>query len=158
MCKLTERTTAFWLILFACVGVIATAWVMEHVFEIKACQLCHYERYVYVLAGTVALLGLLFKRNIFLGLTSLIFLFGACLSFYHVAIQQGWFELPSFCQTPLLDPNASLEDLRAQLLGTPMITCNVVSWSLFGISFAGYNVIASLLLSAFSFLSYGRNR
>ena len=36
MCKLTERTTAFWLILFACVGVIATAWIMEHVFEIKA--------------------------------------------------------------------------------------------------------------------------
>lgn len=156
--KLTQTQPALFLISVFCALVLITAWIMEHVFGIQACQLCYYERYVYMAAGVVALLGGVLNRKVCLGTLSLIFLFGFGLSFYHVGIQQGWFDLPSFCQTAIFDPNASIEDLRAQLLGTPMITCNVVSWDLFGISLAGYNALASLILSVLTFGLYRKNR
>ncbi|WP_331256401.1 disulfide bond formation protein B [Candidatus Bealeia paramacronuclearis] len=145
-------------IVLICFFSLGMAWIMEHVFGIQACQLCYYERYVYGAVGIVALSGLFLKKPQFLIITGLIFFFGMGLSFYHVGIQNGWFELPSFCQTAQFDSNASLEDLRAQLLGTPTITCNLVSWSLFGISLAGYNFIVSLGLSLFSFLGFWKSR
>ena len=150
------RTVLFLLTVF-CAAVLITAWIMEHVFGIQACQLCYYERYVYIAAGIVALLGSLFNRNFCLAALSLIFFFGFALSLYHVGIQQGWVELPSFCKTAIFDTNASIEDLRAQILGTPMITCNVVSWDLFGISLAGYNTLTSLALSLLTFAFYRKN-
>jgi disulfide bond formation protein DsbB len=35
----------------------------------------------------------------------------------------------------------------------PVVRCDVVAWSLFGISMAGYNVMLSLALAAFAFVS-----
>lgn len=156
--NLTETRPALFLLAGFCAAVLITAWIMEHVFGIQACQLCYYERYVYMAAGVVGLVGGVLNRNLCLGTLSLIFLFGFGLSFYHVGIQQGWFALPGFCQTAIFDPNASIEDLRAQLLGTPMITCNIVSWDFFGISLAGYNALASLALSVLTLSLYRRNR
>ena len=38
----------------------------------------------------------------------------------------------------------TLEELRAQVLGAPVVRCDEVAWSLFGISMAGYNGLISL--------------
>jgi disulfide bond formation protein DsbB len=43
-----------------------------------------------------------------------------------------------------------IEDLRKQLLGVRFVPCDEIRWSLFGISMAGYNVLASLGLAAAS--------
>ncbi len=51
----------------------------------------------------------------------------------------------------VFDPNASIAELREQLLETRFIPCDEVPWSLFGISMAGYNVLASLGLALASF-------
>lgn len=158
ICKLTLTRPALLILAVFCALVLIAAWIMEHVFGIQACQLCYYERYVYMAAGVVALVGGVLKRNFCLLTISLIFGFGFGLSLYHVGIQQGWLELPTFCKAAIFDPNASIEDLRAQLLGTPMITCNVVSWDLFGISLAGYNAMASLFLSLLTFGLYRKNQ
>ena len=42
------------------------------------------------------------------------------------------------------------ETLRAQLAARPPKPCDQVDWTLFGISFAGYNLMASLALAVFS--------
>ena len=41
--------------------------------------------------------------------------------------------------------------MRKQLLETDFVPCDVVQWSLFGISMPGYNVLASLGLALASF-------
>lgn len=38
----------------------------------------------------------------------------------------------------------TIEELRAQILAAPVVRCDEVPWSLFAISMAGYNVLASL--------------
>ncbi len=44
----------------------------------------------------------------------------------------------------------TIEELRAQILAAPVVRCDVVPWSLFGVSMAGYNVLASLGLAVAS--------
>jgi disulfide bond formation protein DsbB len=46
--------------------------------------------------------------------------------------------------------------LRAQIMAAPVIRCDQVAWSLFGISMAGYNILISLALAAVAFLSARR--
>ncbi|MBT3703786.1 MAG: disulfide bond formation protein B, partial [Alphaproteobacteria bacterium] len=56
------------------------------------------------------------------------------------------------------DKAASIDELRAQIMATPVIRCNDIQWSLFGISMAGYNVLTSLALAGFALLAAKRNR
>jgi disulfide bond formation protein DsbB len=44
----------------------------------------------------------------------------------------------------------TIEELRRQLEATPVVRCDEPAWTLFGISMAGYNVLISLALAAFS--------
>jgi disulfide bond formation protein DsbB len=41
----------------------------------------------------------------------------------------------------------SIAELREHLLQAPIVRCDEVAWSLFGISMAGYNIFTSLALA-----------
>ena len=47
----------------------------------------------------------------------------------------------------------TVEELRAALLQQPVVRCDEIAWSLFGISMAGWNFLLSLGLAALSFAS-----
>lgn len=132
-------------------AVAATAYIMENYFKIPACPMCHYERNVFIAAGVFALLSLIFLPSRFhpyalLGLGS-IFVGGILLAGYHVAIQHHWVSLPAFCSSNDFTSFDSVESLREQLLKTPFVRCDQVTWSLFGLSLAAYNTILSAFLA-----------
>ena len=66
----------------------------------------------------------------------------AALAGYHVGVEQKWWEGPASCSAAVA-AGTSFEDLKAQLLAAPIVRCDEVPWSLFGISMAGYNVLLS---------------
>ena len=66
---------------------------------------------------------------------------------YHVAIQQHWVSLPAFCATQDFDSFDTVESLRDQILQTPFVRCDKVTWHLFGLSLAAYNALLSLMLA-----------
>ncbi|MBX9620487.1 MAG: disulfide bond formation protein B [Alphaproteobacteria bacterium] len=136
-----------------CAGILISAYIMENYFDIHPCQMCLYERDVFLTAGGLSLLSffivpLQFKPYAVL-LMGFIFLFGAGLAGYHVAIQQQWVELPSFCAANDFSAFESIESLKEQLLKTPFVRCDQVTWSLFGLSLAAYNALISLILAFF---------
>ena len=49
---------------------------------------------------------------------------------------------------------AAAADLVDQLLATPVVRCDDVPWSLFGLSMAGWNTLFSLDISAVALLSF----
>ena len=55
----------------------------------------------------------------------------------HVGVEQGWWEGITTCTT---SGATSLEDI----MQVPLVRCDEVQWSLFGISLAGFNAIFSL--------------
>ena len=76
-------------------------------------------------------------------------LVGAGIALFHVGVEQHWWQGTAECGSTL-PPAATIDELRARLLAQPVVRCDEVAWSLFGISMAGYNVILSLLIAAFA--------
>ena len=141
------------LILLGSAAALAAAFYAQYVGGLEPCPLCVYQRYPYGLTIALGALALATVGRgrwpaVFIGLAGAVFAAGAGLAFYHTGVEQGWFEGLAACagaETP-----ATLDELRAQLLGAAPPRCDQVPWSLFGISIAGYNVLYSAALAALS--------
>ncbi len=117
------------------------------------CKLCLWQRWPHgaaVVFGGMALLPAASDsgRRLLLGLCALAFATTAGIGFYHAGVEYGWFEGPTACSGSISASN--IEDLRRQLMAAPVVRCDEVPWSLFGISLAGYNFLISSALAAFS--------
>ncbi len=144
------------LIVAVSLGALAVALASQYWGDLQPCVLCIYQRYAYLGAAAFGLLGLIAgprtgARRAAVALAGLAFLTGAAIAAFHVGVEQQWWRGTAECHAPAFDPNASIAELRKQLLGTRFIPCDEVPWSLFGISMAGYNVLASLGLALASF-------
>ena len=141
-------------ILAASVGALAVAYIAEFVFGLEPCILCLYQRVPYAVTGILAILALGLPprsgvRAASVALCGAVFLAGAGIAVYHVGVEQHWWAGTAAC-AGALPAEMTVEALRAQLATRPPKPCDQVDWTLFGISFAGYNLMASLALAAFS--------
>ena len=139
-------------VMAACLGALGTAFASEVWGGLQPCILCIYQRYVYAVALLIGLAGLVVARRtnllrLSLLLAGLTFLAGAAIAFFHAGVEQHWWRGTAECHAPVFDPNLSVEDLREQLLNQNFVPCDEIPWSLFGLSMAGYNAIASLILA-----------
>lgn len=138
------------ILLIICLGTYGMGYIMEHTFGVQACTLCHYERNVFLAGAAIAFIGFLApkpSRYWMIVILGFVFFIGFGLASYHVAIQQHWVSLPTFCAANDFSAFDSVESLKEQLLQTPFVRCDQVTWSLFGFSLATYNAIFSLILS-----------
>ncbi len=90
--------------------------------------------------GQLAVLG---------GLCAVAFVINAGVATFHVGVEQQWWQGTEACGAAGTTAR-TIEELRAQIFAAPIVRCDVVPWSLFGISMAGYNVLASLGLAVAS--------
>src|SRR5665213_636179 len=138
------------LVLLGSAAVIGGALLFQYVGGLAPCELCLLERWPYYIGMPLAVLVILAggQRNLLIGgsaLVMLLFLAGSGLAFYHVGVEQHWFAGPTAC-TGGSTGAKSLEDLRAQLMATQPVRCDEPQWTLFGVSLAGFNLLASLVL------------
>ena len=143
----------------AAAATLAAALFMQHVVGVQPCILCIYQRWACALAGMLALTALVYGRHrplrvALLGLTMVALLGDAAIALFQVGVEQHWWAGTPGCGVPA--PAASLEELRAQVLAGPIVRCDEVSWSLLGISLAGYNVMLSLAMAAFALMAARR--
>lgn len=137
----------------AAAGLLVAVFAMEHIGGLAPCKLCVLQRWPHgavVLLGAVALLPAISEsgRRMLLGLCAVAFAITAGIGVYHVGVEQGIFAGPTTCSGGITGD--SVEELRRKLMAAPIVRCDEVAWSLFGISLAGYNVIASTGLAVFS--------
>ncbi len=148
----SPRTASLYVAL-AATGLLTTVFVMEHGFGVAPCSLCLLQRWphgVVIPLGIVAFLPAVSDsgRRILLLLCAAAFATTAGIGIYHVGVEQGIFAGPSACSGGITGD--SVEELRRKLMAAPVIQCNEVAWSLFYVSLAGYNVLASTALAGFS--------
>ena len=143
------------LILAASVVVLGSALLSQYLGGLQPCILCWYQRAPYALTIGVSLSALIFAgpigaRGMALtsGFCALAFVVGAGIAAFHVGVEQQWWLGTSSCGIIGGGGAMTIEDLRAQLLRQPVVRCDEVQWSMFGISMAGYNVMVSLGLAA----------
>jgi disulfide bond formation protein DsbB len=140
------------LALAASAAILAGAYAFQYLGGIEPCSLCLYQRVPYWVAISLGLAAPVLARRrrlpgLVMGAIAVAFLVGAGLALYHVGVEQQLIAGPQACSAAPGEAT-TIEALRAQLLARPVVRCDQVPWSLFGVSLAGYNAILSLALAA----------
>lgn len=124
------------------------------------CELCLLQRWPHVVAVIAAGLVILTGRlRVFatLGLIAALSTMG--LGIFHAGVELGLWEGFTSCSVGAGSMTGlSPAEVMARLQAAPLIRCDQVAWSLFGISMAGWNAILSAGLAAVWGLAILRGR
>jgi len=145
--------TATAAVTLAAAAILATVYTAQYGFDLLPCALCFGQRVPYALVivlGGLSLMPAVDARSRRVALFHLVGLFAlaAGLALYHVGVEMHWWQGPITCTGSARA--LSMDDLTAGLSkpGGPM--CDEPAFVLFGISLAGYNFIAALILTGIS--------
>jgi len=128
----------------------------------EPCNLCLIERLPYIFSIIIISICLLTQKfeKIILMFLSLTFFTAALLSFYHFGIEQGFIEESLVCD--LSNPSNELtKEALLNQLKEMTISCKDVTFKIFGVSLATFNIFISMILSAITtkiFLNYEKNK
>ena len=148
--SLTTRVFAGF-VLVVSAAVLGTALLSQYWGGLTPCELCLIQRWPWAAAVVISLIVVLVGERAglaWVGLVfAIVFAISVVLAFYHVGVEQHWFAGPSAC-TAASGGAMTLEQVKQQILGTAPVLCDRVQWSLFGVSLAGWNLLASLGMAA----------
>ena len=141
---------------------ILAAYFIQYVLGHQPCNLCLIERVPYIFSIIIILICLFTQKfeKITLIILSLTFFTAALLSFYHFGIEQGFIKESLVCDLNIPNNELSKEALLNQLKKMP-ISCKDVTFKVFGLSLATFNIFISLILGAIitkNFLNYEKNK
>ena len=128
-------------------GLLIGALLFQYVGEMPPCKMCYWQRYPHAAAVSIAVLILLTRIRGFAILGFLLTLLTAGIGGFHAGVEQSWWDGPQTCTSGTID-NLSTEELLTQIMSAPMARCDEISWQMFGISMAGWNMVLSLCLVA----------
>ena len=126
---------------------ISSAYFIEYILGHQPCNLCLIERIPYGLALILIILNHTFSKNEYfvILLLILIFIFSLFISFYHLGIEQGFFEESAVCGLKNATEIISKDELLKQLQ-VNIISCKDVTFRVFGFSLTTINIVISLLI------------
>jgi disulfide bond formation protein DsbB len=130
-------------------AMLVGALLFQLVGGLRPCWLCMAQRWAHLAAGALALIAAILPRRFYRALAAAsgaALVAGAGIAFYHVGVENHWWTV--VCLDTLAPHEAGVEGLRAALLAAQPVPCDAVQWSLFGISMAGWNALASLSVGA----------
>lgn len=142
--------------MFAAIAVILTALGFEHIGGYVPCELCYLQRIAYygsipVLFVALTLLTAAYPRiaALLLFLVALAFLANAGLGVYQAGAEWKFWPGPTSCsgEQAIAQQAGNLLDAIKK---TSVVRCDEPQIRIFGLSFAGWNVIVSLVLFAMS--------
>ena len=150
------------LILVFNIFAILAAYFIEYALGHQPCNLCLIERVPYIFSIIIISICLFNQKfeKISLIILSLTFFTSALLSFYHFGIEQGFIKESLVCNLNSPNNELSKEALLNQLKEIP-ISCKDVTFKVFGLSLATFNIFISLILSGITinrFLTYEKNK
>ncbi|KXG84846.1 disulfide bond formation protein B [Agrobacterium bohemicum] len=143
---------------------VGSALGFQHIGGYTPCALCLLQRDPYYYAipvGILAIAASLFRLPVWLTRSALVLiglamLIGAGLGVYHSGVEWGFWPGPITCSTgaPSITTNAG--SLLSDLNAVKPPSCNDAALRVLGLSFAGWNVLASVALAAIAFFGASR--
>jgi len=126
-------------------ALLAGAFAFEYIGGLPPCEMCWWQRWAHMAALAFALFSFAAASRLpdrgrsFVWLAGLAILASGLVGAYHAGVEADIFEGVTQCSST--GGGRSLADIMA----TPLVRCDEVPWSLFGISMAGWNAILSIL-------------
>jgi disulfide bond formation protein DsbB len=146
--KINHNQIVFGLFFFN-ILILISAYYIEYILKVPACSMCIYQRIPYFLS-TVIIVVFFLKKIDFKKLIIILFLFiliNTGLSFYHIGIEQGFFNELNTCKDEINASNT--KDLLSQLKSKGVVSCKEVGFTIFGLSLATINFIVNTILIMF---------
>ncbi len=153
----THRGLALFLALAMAI-VVASALGFQYIGGYIPCKLCYQQRIPYyagaplmatAFLASLARLPTLYVRMLLL-LGGLLMAYGVYLGVYHSGVEWGWWPGPTDC-TMAVAPAAGGSGGVLDKLGQIPPSCDKAALRILGLSLAGWNAIASLVLGAIAF-------
>jgi disulfide bond formation protein DsbB len=149
---MTEPTRAFTaFVLVASAVVLGGALLSQYWGGLAPCELCLFQRWPWGAAIVISFVATMVGSRPALPwialLLAAVFVVSSGFAFYHVGVEQRWFAGPSACSAAATAAD-TVEALKAQILRQQPVSCDEPAWSLWGVSLAGWNLLASLVMTA----------
>jgi disulfide bond formation protein DsbB len=118
------------------------AYASQYFGGLVPCEMCWWQRYAHFAALACALVAFVLppKRG-WTALAGLAIAGSAVIGGYHAGVEYGWWKGLTQCTSEIAFKPG--QDPLAAIMSAPMIRCDQVQWSLFGISMAGFNFLFS---------------
>lgn len=126
------------------VTALGTAYASQYLGGLHPCEMCWWQRYPHMAAIPLALVAYALRgracmSGLFAGFAGIAIGISGAIGLFHAGVEYGWWEGLTRCSTI-----GNSGDVLADIMAAPMVRCDEVQWSLFGISLAGWNAIVSL--------------
>ena len=126
---------------------MATALIAQYGYGLAPCEMCWWQRYAHIAALLVALAAWVVRDvraiRILVWLAVLGIATSGLIGGFHAGVEYHWWQGLTSCSTTRLTG-----DPLEAIMNAPVIRCDVPAWTLFSISMAGYNFLASLAVAA----------
>ena len=161
MSKIKNKTIFILILLFSFFVLIA-AYFIQYALKHQPCNLCLIQRIPYffsIIIISICLFTNKFEKLSLITL-SLIFFSATLVAFYHFGIEQGFIKESLVCDLNNESSNLSKEALLNELNTLP-VSCKDVTFKIFGLSLATFNIFITLILGVITtklFLTYEKNR
>jgi len=129
--------------------IISSAFYIEYILKVPACNLCLYQRIPYYLSILI-LLYMVFNKStniILMGFLAILMLSNIVLSLYHVGVEQKIISEPILCKSNSNFQN--VDQLLENLKNNTFISCKDINFTFLGFSLASINVFISTILAYF---------
>ena len=133
-------------------ALLGGAYIGQYAFGLYPCEMCWWQRYPHFAALALALAAFVVPpRRLWLALAGLAIFTSGLIGAFHAGVEYGWWEGLTACSRPAMPGGDPLE----AVLNAPLVRCDDVQWSLFGISLAGWNFLCSTIGAAAIFALLG---
>ena len=150
---IAPATLAAGIVLLATAAALATVWILQLGFGLAPCHLCFVQRWPYYaalpVAGATVWLARQGRASARIGLACLLVLMlaSAGLGLFHAGVEWRWWTGPTDC-TGAGTTIRNAKDLLKGLNDVHVVRCDEAALRVLGLSLAGWNFVASLLLAA----------
>ena len=127
---------------------IVIALIAENIFNILPCKMCIYQRYPYYGLIIISLIFILLKyRNNLLYYFSceILLISGVILSLWHLGVEYNFIPGPSGCSYSV-ENIENQKDLKTFILENPIVACNEINWTFYGVSMVLINFVFQLAI------------
>ncbi len=141
------RTQLIALAGFGSAALLAGAFAFQHIGGMAPCQLCLWQRWPHAAAVVIMGLALMFPGRILPLLGMVAALSTAGIGMFHVGVEQGWWQGLASCTAGSISGVSMADLLNPDVTVAAPVRCDAIAWAMLGISMAGWNAIASVVLA-----------
>jgi disulfide bond formation protein DsbB len=127
--------------------VVLGAILIQWYYSLLACPMCYYQRYAYVAAALVSLMGWRFQHKSLLWVLRLMYVTALCLAITQVLAETGLIAPPSFCSGVDVSGIQDLQTFKETILNNQDTPCNNNVLKFMGLSFASYSLIFAAFMT-----------